>query len=840
MASIVVGAAVGVALQEVFTATKKGVPYLIKVFSSSASKKHKKTLNRLKPVIDEIYELSLGTSPETWLRTIQDFRGKIADGLRLAEDCDKTSLRKLHKKFSYVKKIQNLEKDISDFINTNLLPNMALDVKRLPNYSNQLNNLSNDMKDIASNIDAHTQEISLLRRQIIENSGANVEQQEWSLCVPNTPSFLVGFEKSIVRLKELVLDNTVSVVGVTGMSGSGKSTIASALCHHNEIKEYFKKNVIYITVSKSPNLRDILETMWENIVGGPKPGFKNVEEAHKKLQWIIGSRRNQPILVILDDVCSMSDLEKLTFEGDQYKTLVTTRDESIILKQRNAVPYRLPLLEEENALSLFCHWAFGEPTIPNTHDKDLVKQVQADCKGLPLALRVIGSSLRDEPPPVWKIAKNKLSRGEPISGYHEDELCEHLKTTSIDVLDDYAKQCFLDLAAFPQGQIISANALLDIWVYVHGMDWDDAFMVLWEFKARSLLELKRDPWGPGVTYGSAHGLSFSQHNVMRNLALYLAKQDNKIHYKRLYMPEKHYCNPSKWHTINSCKAQIVSIHTGAMDDIQWSQMEFTEAEALVLFSTASGYCIPTFLHTMKKLKVLIVHNYSARRAKLDGLDGFSGLSQLKTLQLERLIVPPLYDYLQYVRSLEKLSLSLCEGLGNMNRSGRDETLNLPGLSEINVDHCSHLEELPSEICSLNSLKMLSVTNCHRLAKLPDELGKLGALKVLRLCACAGLTALPPSIRSLQQLKFLDISLCGSLKAFPQGFHELSRLKKLDMRECCKLRHLSQTVSKLTSLEHVICDTKNQQHLMSICKANSTSKLTVEVVEESFSLDWLFD
>ncbi|KAH9290121.1 hypothetical protein KI387_034238, partial [Taxus chinensis] len=763
---IVLSAAAGVALQEVVTGTKK----LINVFSSSACNKLKETLDLLKPVIDEIYQssLSLVSSSETWVRTIEGFQTKIAGGRQLVIDCNKTSLLKVHKKFRYGNKIHKLQKDIRDFIITILLPTVAL------NHSNQL-------KDIASNINANTHEIGLLRRQIIQISAANVEQREWSLCVPNMPSCLVGFDMFLTQLKELVLDSNASMVGVTGMSGSGKSTLASALCHDNEVRGYFKNRVLYITVSKIPNLQGILETIWENIVGSPKPGFHNVEDAHNKLQRQISSWKNQPTLVILDDVCSLSNLQKLLFEGDQYKTLVTTRDERIIRKQHNAQLYRLPLLQEEHALSLFCHWAFGQPTIPNTHDKEVVKKVQSECKGLPLALRVIGSSLRDEPPPVWIIAQNKLSRGDSISDYHEDGLYEPLKTTSIDVLDDDEKQCFLDLAAFPQGRTISANALLDIWVYVRGMDWDEAYMLLREFADRSLLELKRDPWGPGVAYGSAYGLSFSQHDVLRNLALYLAKQDNEIRYRRLYMP--HYYKPSKWHTVDLCNVQIVSIHIGATDDRQWSQMEFPEAEVLVLFSTATGYCIPTFLHTMKKLKVLIVHNYSARRAKFNGLDGFIGLSQLKTLQLERLIVPSLYDYLKFLGSLEKLSLSLCEGLADMSRLGRDEILNLPELLEFNVDHCSDLEELPAGICSLNSLKMLSVTNCHRLAKLPDELGNLGVLEVLRLCACAGLTSLPASMCSLQQLEFLDISQCGCLMALPQGFHELSRLKKLDMREC---------------------------------------------------------
>ncbi|GLJ35581.1 hypothetical protein SUGI_0715270 [Cryptomeria japonica] len=750
MEAIFVGAVVGVAFQEASAAVKKGIPYIIRVFSNSACKKLKETLNGLKPAVDEMWELSLESSSEAWLRSIEDFRAKLADGLRLVEDCEKTSFRKLHKKFRYAKKIQNMEKYIGDFINTNILPHIALDVMKLANDSKRLKILTEDVKQIACKIDAHTQENSLFRRKIIENSGANVEQHEWSLCVPNMPSFLVGLDSFVEQLKELLLDINVSLVGITGMSGMGKSTLASALCHHNQIKEHFKKRVIYFTVSKSPKILDIIENMCEIIVGCPKPGFKNIEEARNQLQYQISSRRSQPTLVVLDDVCSRSNLQKLLFEGEYYKTLVTTRDVNVICKQHNARVYQLPCLQEDHALSLFCHYSFGQLTIPASHDKELVKQVQAECKGLPLALQVIGSSLRDEPTPVWQIAKNKLSRGETISSYHEEELHERLKTTSIDVLEDDAKQCFLDLAAFPQGRTISANALLDIWVYVRGMDWDDAFMVLWEFADRSLLELKRDPWSPGITHGCAYGLSFSQHDVMRDLALYLLKQDNIIHCSRLCMPEKHDRIPSKWHTVDTSKVQIVSIHTGTLDENQWPQMEFPEVEALLLYFTASRYNIPKFLHTMKKLKVLIIHNYSTRRATLNGLDAFSALSQLKTLQLE-----------------------------------------------------SDLEELPKGICSSTSLKKLSVTNCHRLAKLPDELGNLSVLE-----------------------------------GFPDGFHKLPSLKKLDLRECCKLRQFSKTLSKLSSLKHVICDKNNEQQLTYICKVNSTSNLTVEVVEEAFSLDWL--
>ncbi|XP_059065248.1 probable disease resistance protein At4g33300 isoform X2 [Cryptomeria japonica] len=487
------GALIGVVFQEASTVLKKGVPYIIRVFSNAACKKLKEILSRLKPIVDEMCELSLKSSSEKWLMSIQEFQGNLADGLRLVEECEKTSCSRIHKKFKYANKIQNLEKLIRNFINNILLPNMALNIIKLPDYSCQMKNLSDDVKNVASTIDAHLHEHSSIRRTIIENSGANVEQQERSLCVPNTQNYLVGIDEFLMELKELVLDTEVSVVGIAGLSGIGKSTLASALCHHDQIKEHFRK-IIYIPVSKSPNIIGILTDMWERIVGVPKSGFSNYEVSHNQLQCYIDSSRNQPTLVVLDDVCSESDLQKLLFRGEQYKTLVTTRDERILRQgEPKARLYQLPLLQEKDALSLFCHCAFGEPKIPTTHDRDLVIKVQEECKGLPVALQVIGRSLRDRDPMFWRSAKNKLSRGETISSYHED-LNERLKMACIDELEDNEKQCFLDLAAFPEGRTISANALLDIWVYVRGMDWDNAFVLLWEFADRGLVTLKRDPW----------------------------------------------------------------------------------------------------------------------------------------------------------------------------------------------------------------------------------------------------------------------------------------------------------------------------------------------------------
>ncbi|XP_057849396.1 probable disease resistance protein At4g33300 [Cryptomeria japonica] len=286
---------------------------------------------------------------------------------------------------------------------------------------------------------------------------------------------------------------------------------------------------------------------------------------------------------------------------------------------------------------------------------------------------------------------------------------------------------------------------------------------------------------------------------MRDLALYLANHDNNIYRRRLYMPKMKDQLPSDWEVLSS-KAHTVSIHTGAMKDTDWPQMEFPKVKALVLYFIASEYCIPTFLHTMKNLKVLIIHNADgAKRSKLSGVAGFQELSQLKTLHLERLIVPEEW-----------------KGLG------RDKTFNFPGLLEFNVSYCIDLEELPAGLCSSNSLKKLSVTHCHRLAKLPDEMDKLLSLKKITLFESPGLTALPSSICHLKKLKFLDISSCICLK--------VNKWRR------CELKDTLQRVAKMSSLKRVICDKKNEQ----LFKSTSRTDLKVHtVVEQEGNLDWLY-
>ncbi|XP_059075630.1 probable disease resistance protein At4g33300 [Cryptomeria japonica] len=652
--------------------------------------------------------------------------------------------------------------------------------------------------------------------------------------VSGKPQFYVGLDKCIGDLRGLLFHSEVSIVGLQCMGGGGKTTLALALLNDPQIKGYFRDNVIFITVSQSPNLMGILETMWEKIAGRKRPEFHNLKDAHMKLQQLILSQ-SKPTLVILDDVWSRTNLENFLFEGPGYKTLVTTRDNSTIPTSPTTQLYQLPLLCPEDALSLFCFWAFGQPSIPSTVNANIVKQVQAKCGGLPLALKVIGSCLHGEPHEVWERAKDKISKGESISDYHKNGLIRLLEI-SIDSLDDVAKECFLDLGLFAEERKICAGALLDIWVYARKIQWHDALSNLSDLASRNLLNLTSTPRRRvAISHANASELYFSQHSVMRELALHLGCRDGVVDRKRFLMDQKERSLREKWELLNhnACDVQVLSIHTGPMETNNWYEMNLPETEALLLLFTSSEYSLPPFLKSMKNLKFLMVLNYGAKRATIKGLDVLSSLPQLKSVRLERLSAPTVHKQSKAPPNLEKVSLSLCEGFEYA------FTFNSIKLRYFSIDHSSNLEEVPLSVCYMPSVQMWSVSNCHLVQKLPSDLGNMSSMRILRLSALPGLKELPPSIGKLRLLECLDISFCEGLRELPEEIGQLKKLSEFDMRECSHLTRLPRAVCALSSLELVICDEKIGKQWMR-AKNISIPELRVEIVEPQFSLDWLDD
>lgn len=92
------------------------------------------------------------------------------------------------------------------------------------------------------------------------------------------------------------------------------------------------------------------------------------------------------------------------------------------------------------------------------------------CKEFPLALEVVGKSLREQPPEIWlKKLHSTLNSEDDCS---EDVLCDCLQSCLDDLKSATLKECFVDLGLFPEDQRIPAAALIDIWLELYGKEND--------------------------------------------------------------------------------------------------------------------------------------------------------------------------------------------------------------------------------------------------------------------------------------------------------------------------------------------------------------------------------
>lgn len=120
-------------------------------------------------------------------------------------------------------------------------------------------------------------------------------------------------------------------------------------------------------MSQSPNVEQLRAKIWGYIMGNENLGANYlIPQYTLQYQGKIGART----LVVLDDVWSLSVLERLIFPGCKILVVSRFKFPSVI-----KATYEVELLTEDESLSLFCHSAFGQKSIPPPANESLVKQV---------------------------------------------------------------------------------------------------------------------------------------------------------------------------------------------------------------------------------------------------------------------------------------------------------------------------------------------------------------------------------------------------------------------------------------------------------------------------------
>ena len=249
--------------------------------------------------------------------------------------------------------------------------------------------------------------------------------------VPTAPDKFVGRVRDLELLQKRLLQNggIAPIVGVHGMGGIGKSTLANHFTHLPEVRQHFSAGILFQFCGDNP-LDSIVSELGDKV--GLALGDLPPERALTSLKSHFAQCR---CLLILDDVRA-DDLEAL-LPGGHCSVMLTSRRRDLAMLAEND-PIDLEIFTEKECLNLLREFLGQKLDGHDAEARELCKKLGY----LPMAVSVAAGLLRDVARMSFARLLEKLS--DPDSGglsvlQHRQRNVEHLLQTALDALDSEAE-----------------------------------------------------------------------------------------------------------------------------------------------------------------------------------------------------------------------------------------------------------------------------------------------------------------------------------------------------------------------------------------------------------------
>ncbi|KAH0978140.1 hypothetical protein GBA52_027859 [Prunus armeniaca] len=640
---------------------------------------------------------------------------------------------------------------------------------------------------------------------------------------------LFGIEKKIEQIESLLCLDSPSVccVGIWGMGGIGKTTLATAV--FNRLASKFEAACFLANVreksEQTGGLNQLLNELVREIL---KDKDINIGTLSIGSTSIRDRLRRTKALIVLDDVNAREQLEVLVGDDDRFcqgsRIIITARDKGLLeQKVDQANIFSVEGLGSDDALRLF--YSHAKP--PTTDYSELSREVVEYIQGIPLALKVMGSLLhRCKSKQEWEDQWKKLKQ------FPSKEI-EKVLRISYDGLENNEKEIFLDIACFCKGyETNCAKELLDIrgfFVEVGINDLIDRSLISISYSyGKERLEMHDLVEEMGKAIAQEQG---SRLLMAKDVNQLLANNQSDGHVQAISIDdllEMEYANFEKMRELRLLSVfSFEDLATSLIGSLglpnslrylSWDEYPFKSlpskfsAQNLVVLEMPGSQVVGQLWNEDQSPKHLKRINLKdcMHLTKVPDLSRSLQIEHIDLKRCESLVEVP--AYFQRLRKLTYLHLGSCTNLKNLPEMPCN--LEFLNLSE------TRIEELPSSVRSHEKIYRLDIISCKHLKSLPSNTCKLklslslGGCKSLCVfwklrmdttkldltCSTIKELRINASIESAVGLTAIKLNYCKSLVSLPTNIWKLKSLKSLDLRSCSNFQNFPEISEVMEYLE----------------------------------------
>nr|KYP63958.1 TMV resistance protein N [Cajanus cajan] len=584
------------------------------------------------------------------------------------------------------------------------------------------------------------------------------------LYVAKNPVGLESRVQKIASLLDVELSDQVHMVGIYGMGGIGKTTLACAV--YNFIADQFESLCFLADIRENSvkhGLVQLQETLLYDLVGEKDAKLGNV---NKGIPIIKNRLCQKKILLILDDVNKLEHLEALAggldWFGSGSRIIITTRDKHLLHVYGVEKTYEVEGLNHKEAIELFSWCAFKRKEV-NPSYMDILKRVVLYSNGLPLSLEIIGSDLFDKTVSEWISALDTYERIP-----HQN--VQGILRVSYDGLKEFEKEIFLDIACFFKG-----NKLSDVISILHGGRGSPIDYVIQVLIDKCLIKIVH--------------CHVRMHDLIEDMGRDIVRQESPLkpgERSRLWFSKDilHVFKENK----GSDKTEIIMLNLLKDKEVQWDGNALKRMENLKILVVENARFSRGPSHLPKSLRVLKWFRYPEAL-----LPAHCDPKKIVILDLSMSFFSFDNQLIMKFKSLSEMKLSGCKLLKQV-----PDLSGAPNLKKLHLDHCKNLVEVHDSIGFLQKLEVLNLDYCTSLRVLPCGIN-LTSLETLSLRICTSLKSFPEILGKMENLRYIYLN-DSAIRELPFSFGNLVGLTMLTLSGCNGLLELPSSIFMLPKLE----------------------------------------